>query len=109
MTAISPLDSLDPRRFETAPILRKLASASRQLAELKGVAGTIPHQGILINTLGMREAKDSWAIENKSRPTTSSSMRMSIRRLRAARRRRKFSAIVRRFAWDSTGSVLPVC
>lgn len=64
MTVIPPLDSLDARRFETAPILRKLASASRQLAELKGVAGTIPNQGILINTLGMREAKDSSAIEN---------------------------------------------
>jgi hypothetical protein len=31
---------------------------------LKGVASSIPHQGILINTLGMREAKDSSAIEN---------------------------------------------
>ena len=64
MTEILPLESLDHRRFETAPILRKLASASRQLAELKGVAAAIPHQGILINTLGLREAKDSSAIEN---------------------------------------------
>ena len=38
MTVIRPLDSLDSRRFETAPILRKLASSSRQLAELKGDA-----------------------------------------------------------------------
>lgn len=64
MTRIPPLEALDPQRFETAPILKKLASASRHLAELKGVAASIPHQGILINTLGMQEAKDSSAIEN---------------------------------------------
>ncbi len=64
MTEISPLDRLAVSRFETPAILKKLASASRQLAELKGVAASIPHQGILISTLGMQEAKDSSAIEN---------------------------------------------
>lgn len=64
MTQIRPLEHLDPDRFDTAPILKKLAVASRHLAELKGVAASIPHQGILINTLGMQEAKDSSAIEN---------------------------------------------
>ena len=64
MSLIPTLDSLDPTRFETAPILKKLATASRQLAELKGVAASIPNQGILINTLGLQEAKDSSAIEN---------------------------------------------
>ena len=64
MTAILPLEHLHPARFETAPILKKVASASRQLAELKGVAASIPNQGILINTLGLQEAKDSSAIEN---------------------------------------------
>lgn len=64
MTEILPLHHLDPARFETAAVLKKLAAASRQLAELKGVAASIPHQGILINTLGLREAKDSSAIEN---------------------------------------------
>ena len=34
------------------------------LAELKGVAASIPNQGILINTLGLQEAKDSSEIEN---------------------------------------------
>lgn len=61
---IPTLTSLSPGRFETAPILKRLAAASRQLAELKGVAASIPHQGILINTLGLQEAKDSSAIEN---------------------------------------------
>jgi Fic family protein len=61
---IQPLDSLSPDRFDTGPILKRLAAASRQLAELKGVAASIPHQGILINTLGLQEAKDSSEIEN---------------------------------------------
>ncbi|MBS0214117.1 MAG: Fic family protein [Proteobacteria bacterium] len=61
---IQPLSALDPARFETAPILKGLASASRNLAELKGVAASIPNQSILINTLTLQEAKDSSAIEN---------------------------------------------
>lgn len=64
MTPLLPLDQLSAERFETPAILKKVASASRQLAELKGVAASIPNQGILINTLGMQEAKDSSAIEN---------------------------------------------
>jgi Fic family protein len=34
------------------------------LAELKGVSKSIPNQAILINTLGLQEAKDSSAVEN---------------------------------------------
>lgn len=64
MTIIQPLNSLSPQRFETPAILKKLAIASRNLAELKGVAASIPRQSILINTLGIQEAKDSSAIEN---------------------------------------------
>lgn len=58
------MDHLSPRRFETPAILKALALASRKLAELKGVAATIPNQGILVSTLGLQEAKDSSAIEN---------------------------------------------
>src|SRR5664279_4684490 len=50
--------------LETKPILKKLAKAHQALAELKGVAGIIPNQSILINTLSLQEAKDSSAIEN---------------------------------------------
>jgi Fic family protein len=64
MGIIAPLERLDAARFETPALLKKLASASRQLAELKGVAASIPNQGILINTLGLQEAKDSSEIEN---------------------------------------------
>ena len=58
------LTILNPERFDSAPILKKLASSSRKLAELKGIVASIPNQGILINTLGLQEAKDSSEIEN---------------------------------------------
>ncbi|MBU0588536.1 MAG: Fic family protein [Gammaproteobacteria bacterium] len=64
MPGIQPLEHLAAGRFDTPAILKKLATASRQLAELKGVAASIPNQAILINTLGLQEAKDSSAIEN---------------------------------------------
>jgi Fic family protein len=41
-----------------------LPIAHAALAELKGLASAIPNQGILINTLGLQEARDSSAIEN---------------------------------------------
>ena len=50
--------------FETIKILKTLPAAHAALAELKGIATTIPNQDILINTLGLQEAKDSSAIEN---------------------------------------------
>lgn len=61
---IAPLTDLDPERFDRPDLLKGLAAASRQLAELKGVTASIPHAGILIDALGMQEAKDSSAIEN---------------------------------------------
>lgn len=59
-----PLHKLAPERFDTAPILKRLNNASRQLAELKGVVASIPNQNILISTLTLQEARDSSAIEN---------------------------------------------
>jgi Fic family protein len=50
--------------LETRPVLKKLATAHRALAELKGAAGLVPNEAILINTLSLQEAKDSSAIEN---------------------------------------------
>src|SRR5664280_1678278 len=49
---------------ETKAVLKSLPSAHATLAELKGIASTMPNQNILINTLGLQEAKDSSAIEN---------------------------------------------
>lgn len=50
--------------IETKKVLKKLSSAHRALAELKGIVSSIPNENILINTLGLQEAKDSSAIEN---------------------------------------------
>lgn len=59
------LPSLPPTHpIETRTVLRKAAQAHRFLAELKGVAATIPNESILINTLSLQEAKDSSAVEN---------------------------------------------
>jgi len=49
---------------ETKAVLKSLPSAHAALAELKGIASTMPNQSILISTLGLQEAKDSSAIEN---------------------------------------------
>ncbi len=49
---------------ETKTVLKSLPTAHSALAELKGIASTIPNQIVLINTLGLQEAKDSSAIEN---------------------------------------------
>lgn len=49
---------------ETPKILKKAISANKVIAELKGVAQTIPNQAILINTLALQESKDSSEIEN---------------------------------------------
>ena len=50
--------------LETRKILRQTARAHRALAELKGIAATIPNEIILLQTLALQEAKDSSAIEN---------------------------------------------
>ena len=50
--------------IETKKVLKKLNEAHRALAELKGIVSSIPNENILINTLGLQEAKDSSEIEN---------------------------------------------
>jgi hypothetical protein len=57
MPALTPLEQLNPARFESPAILKKLASSRRRLAELKSIAASIPNQGILINALALQEAK----------------------------------------------------
>jgi Fic family protein len=53
-----------PFDLETKSVLKQVALARTQLAELKGVAKTIPNELILINTLSLQEAKDSSEVEN---------------------------------------------
>lgn len=50
--------------LETKKVLKQLNQANRRLAELKGVALTIPNENILISTLTLQEAKDSSEVEN---------------------------------------------
>ena len=50
--------------LESTMVLKKLTSSHKALAELKGMSKSIPNQTILINTLGLQEAKDSSAVEN---------------------------------------------
>lgn len=53
-----------PFDIESKAALKSLPAAHAALAELKGLASTIPNQSILINTWGVQEAKDSSTIEN---------------------------------------------
>ena len=50
--------------IETKQILKATNLAHRALAELKGIANSLPNQRIVINTLVLQEAKDSSEIEN---------------------------------------------
>jgi Fic family protein len=50
--------------LESKSVLKKVAEAHRYLAELKGVASSIPNQNILLDTLSLQEARESSAIEN---------------------------------------------
>lgn len=50
--------------LETIDVLKQLNRSNRKLAELRGVAQTIPNEAILINTLALQEAKDSSEVEN---------------------------------------------
>lgn len=62
------MDFLPPKiplaQIESIKVLKKLTKARAALAELKGVASSIPNEQILIDTLSLQEAKDSSEIEN---------------------------------------------
>ena len=60
------LDTLPPNReeVETIKVLRQVSKAATALAELKGIAKTIPNQAMLVNAIVLQEAKDSSEIEN---------------------------------------------
>nr|WP_298377068.1 Fic family protein [uncultured Halomonas sp.] len=62
--SIPELPPANIAELETREVLKKTAVAHRYLAELKGVAASIPNEAILINTLSLQEAKDSSEIEN---------------------------------------------
>ncbi len=61
---ISSLPLPQENKLETRSVLKKLVTAHRHLAELKGVVRSIPNENILISTLTLQEAKDSSEVEN---------------------------------------------
>lgn len=60
---LAPLPPL-ATKVETIEILKKAAKATFAIAELKGIAETIPSQQMLVNAIILKEAKDSSEIEN---------------------------------------------
>jgi Fic family protein len=62
---MSQIKILPPKSdLETKRVLRQLARSHRVLAELKGLAETMPNKHVLINAITVNEAKDSSEIEN---------------------------------------------
>ena len=57
-----PLPDIAP--LENRELWAALTTAHRHLAELKGLCDSLPNEGILLDTLGIQEAKDSSEIEN---------------------------------------------
>lgn len=59
------LPRLPPRvELESKAVLKKAIAANTSLAKLEGTARQLPHQGILINSVTLQEARDSSEIEN---------------------------------------------
>ena len=59
------LPLLPPKaELETTEVLKKVVTARASLAELRGIANTIPNQSILVNFLTLQEARSSSEIEN---------------------------------------------
>lgn len=60
------LPKLPPNRdiIETVKVLRQLVKSSIALAELKGLASTLPNPSILLNAVVLKEARASSEIEN---------------------------------------------
>lgn len=53
-----------PYDLETKAVLKQLTQSHRRLAELKGLARTMPNERILVSTLTLQEAKESSEVEN---------------------------------------------
>ncbi len=64
MFSLPPLPLKDLSALDTREVWAALTEAHRHLAELKGLCESLPNQAILLDTLGIQEAKDSSEIEN---------------------------------------------
>src|SRR3954469_22112588 len=61
---LRPLPLTNLTWTDSRQIWVSLTDAHPHLAELKGLCESLPNQGILLDTLGIQEAKDSSEIEN---------------------------------------------
>ena len=59
-----PLLPPDRASIETIPVLKQESKAAVALAELKGLANTLPNRSILINAIVLKEAQASSEVEN---------------------------------------------
>lgn len=59
-----PLLPPPDEKIITIEVLQALNNSNKALAELKGLAGKLPNQAMLVNTIALREAKASTEIEN---------------------------------------------
>jgi len=64
MSSLPKLPLTNVAALETRDVWTALTEAHRQLAELKGLCESLPNGAILLDTLGIQEAKDSSEIEN---------------------------------------------
>ena len=64
MSSLPPLPLKDLSSLDTRAVWAALTEAHRHLAELKGLCESLPNSAILLDTLGIQEAKDSSEIEN---------------------------------------------
>ncbi len=64
MSSLPRLPLKDLSALDTREVWAALTDAHRHLAELKGLCESLPNQAILLDTLGIQEAKDSSEIEN---------------------------------------------
>lgn len=64
MSILPPLPLSDLSFLDRRDVWAALTVAHRHLAELKGLCESLPNRAILIDTLGIQEAKDSSEIEN---------------------------------------------
>lgn len=61
---LGKLPPLREKRVETIEILRQTNKSTAAIAELRGIAKTIPYQAMLINAVVYKEAKNNSEVEN---------------------------------------------
>ena len=95
-TPLTPLPLPPSVALETPEVLRQLTRSHRQLAELKGVVGTIPNESILIDTLALQEAKERAETEVQRHHEYEVKLRRATEQCLQQERQRVFAALQRK-------------